>query len=783
MKFSNGCWLQKEGCSCFAPAEVYFTRIEEKKVTICAPTAHIVTRGDTLGGVNLTLEITSPAPEILRVRTYHYKGQVVNTPSFELELQEELPLDVKDSEDEISIASGSLTLVITKKNWSMTYYRNGEMITKSAGRDLALMKTDFRGFAYNETDAEETYMRQMLSLSVGELVYGTGERFTPFVKNGQSIDIWNADGGTSTEQSYKNIPFFITNKGYGVLVNHPERVSIEVATEMVTRTEFSVEGGYLDYFLINGPSMKEVLTRYTDLTGKPSLPAPWTFGLWLSTSFTTNYDEATVMSFIDGMLDRGIPLRTFHFDCFWMKEFHWSDFVWDSRVFPDPAGLLRRIKAKGLNICVWINSYIGQESVIFDEGMEKGYFIKRTNGQVWQWDMWQPGMAIVDFTNPAAYKWFQDKLEVLLDMGVDCFKTDFGERIPSEGVVYYDGSDPKKMHNYYTYLYNKCVYELLERKRGKGEAVLFARSATVGGQKFPVHWGGDCWSDYESMEVSLRGGLSLMMSGFGFWAHDIGGFENTSTADVYKRWVAFGLLSSHSRLHGSSSYRVPWVYDDEAVDVVRFFTRLKARLMPYLYKTAVETSVTGVPTMRSMVLEYTEDRTCHYVDKQYMLGDNLLVAPIFNDQSMAEYYLPKGTWTNFFTGEEKEGCGWFTEKHSYLSIPLMVKENSIIALGAHDDKPDYDYGDGVELRIYALKDGKTAEAIVYGMDQAEELSVFAKREGSQIHITVKTDKPYTIRLVNVTAASVSEGELQHDGNDTVLRGRSFCHEERYTVTL
>ena len=783
MKFSNGCWLQKEGCSCFAPAEVYFTRIEEKKVTICAPTAHIVTRGDTLGGVNLTLEITSPAPEILRVRTYHYKGQVVNTPSFELELQEELPLDVKDSEDEISIASGSLTLVITKKNWSMTYYRNGEMITKSAGRDLALMKTDFRGFAYNETDAEETYMRQMLSLSVGELVYGTGERFTSFVKNGQSIDIWNADGGTSTEQSYKNIPFFITNKGYGVLVNHPERVSIEVATEMVTRTEFSVEGGYLDYFLINGPSMKEVLTRYTDLTGKPSLPAPWTFGLWLSTSFTTNYDEATVMSFIDGMLDRGIPLRTFHFDCFWMKEFHWSDFVWDSRVFPDPAGLLKRIKAKGLNICVWINSYIGQESVIFDEGMEKGYFIKRTNGQVWQWDMWQPGMAIVDFTNPAAYKWFQDKLEVLLDMGVDCFKTDFGERIPSEGVVYYDGSDPKKMHNYYTYLYNKCVYELLERKRGKGEAVLFARSATVGGQKFPVHWGGDCWSDYESMEESLRGGLSLMMSGFGFWAHDIGGFENTSTADVYKRWVAFGLLSSHSRLHGSSSYRVPWVYDDEAVDVVRFFTRLKARLMPYLYKTAVETSVTGVPTMRSMVLEYTEDRTCHYVDKQYMLGDNLLVAPIFNDQSMAEYYLPKGTWTNFFTGEEKEGCGWFTEKHSYLSIPLMVKENSIIALGAHDDKPDYDYGDGVELRIYALKDGKTAEAIVYGMDQAEELSVFAKREGSQIHITVKTDKPYTIRLVNVTAASVSEGELQHDGNDTVLQGRSFCHEERYTVTL
>lgn len=765
MKFSNGCWLQKEGCNCFAPQEVYFTTIEECKVTLLAPTIHITQRGDTLGGINLTLEITSPAPDIFRVRTYHYKGAIIDTPSFDLQLTKELPLQTEDSEKEIKITSGNTSLVITKANWSMTYMRGDEIITKSSGKDLALMKTDWKGLPYDKGDDKETYIRQMLSLSVGELVYGMGERFTPFIKNGQSVDIWNADGGTSTEQSYKNIPFYLTNRGYGVLVNHPEMVSFEVGTEMVTRTEFSVKGSYLDYFLINGPTMKEVLVKYTDLTGKPSLPAPWTFGLWLSTSFTTSYDEDTVMSFVNGMLERGIPLRTFHFDCFWMKEFHWSDFVWDNRVFPDPKGMLERIKAKGLNICVWINPYIGQESVLFDEGMKKGYFIKRTNGQVWQWDMWQPGMAIVDFTNPEAWKWFQDKLEILLDMGVDCFKTDFGERIPSENVTYYDGSDPVKMHNYYTYLYNKCVYELLERKRGKGEAVLFARSATVGGQKFPVHWGGDCWSDYESMEESLRGGLSLLMSGFGFWAHDIGGFENTSTADVYKRWVAFGLLSSHSRLHGSSSYRVPWVYDDEAVDVVRFFTRLKAKLMPYLYKTSIDTSRSGIPTMRSMVMEFTEDRTCHYVDKQYMLGDNLLVAPIFNDQSMAEYYLPKGTWTNFFTGEVKEGGCWINEKHGYLSIPLMVKENSIVTLGSCDDKPDYDYGDGAEIRIYALIDGTKTKSVVYGMDQKEEISITAKKNGKEIHLSVVSDKNYSIRLVNTEA---SGNGASKDGNDTVI---------------
>lgn len=768
MIFGNGCWLQKEGCSCFSPQEIYFTKIEETKVTLCLPTIHIVRRGDTLGGINLTVIITSPAPEVLRVQTFHHMGARKKSPEFELEQTDKLPLSVTEDEDTLTVSSGSLSLEMNKKQWSMTYKRNGEVITKSGAKDLACMKTDWKGDYYDKGDIADTYMRQQLTLGVGELLYGMGERFTAFVKNGQSVDIWNEDGGTSTYQSYKNIPFYISNKGYGVFVNHPEKVSFEMATEQVTKASFSVEGGYLDYYLFNGPTMKEVLTRYTDLTGKPSLPAPWTFGLWLSTSFTTNYDEETVMSFVDGMLERGIPLRTFHFDCFWMKEFHWTDFTWDSRVFPDPKGMLERIKAKGLNICVWINSYIGQEAASFAEGVEKGYFVKRTNGDVWQWDMWQPGMALVDFTNPEACRWYKEKLAGLLDMGVDCFKTDFGERIPMQDVCYFDGSDPKKMHNYYTYLYNKTVYEVLEEKRGKGEAVLFARSATAGGQKFPVHWGGDCWSDYESMEESLRGGLSLMMSGFGFWAHDIGGFESTSTPDVYKRWVAFGLLSSHSRLHGSTSYRVPWAYDEEAVDVVRFFTRLKAKLMPYLFETAIYTSRTGIPTMRSMVMEYTDDRTCGYVDKQYMLGESLLVAPIFSEDGMAEYYLPEGVWTSFFTGETVQGGRWMKEKHGYLSIPLMVKEGSVIALGDRDDRPDYDYADGAELRIYELKEDKPVTKSVYAADQSEDLKITAVKTGNSIILDVDAKKKYTVKLINITAVSAEGAQVEIIGNDTVV---------------
>lgn len=764
MKFGNGCWLQKEGCECFAPQEAYFIKKEPKKVTICAPTTKIQHRGDTLGGVNLTVEITSPAREVLRVKTSHYLGVKKNGPEFELNIAQNVDLDVTEDDERIRIASGKLALVITKQVWSMTYERNGEVITKSSGRDLAYMKTAWKGLAYDNT-MDDAYVRQELSLSVGELVYGMGERFTNFTKNGQSVDIWNEDGGTSTWQSYKNVPFYITDKGYGVFVNHPEKVSFEVGTEQVSKVEFSVQGESLDYFLINGPTMKEVLMRYTDLTGKPALPPQWTFGLWLSTSFTTNYDEETVMSFIDGMEERGIPLQVFHFDCFWMKEFHWSDFVWDSRVFPDPEGMLKRIKEKGLKVCVWINPYIGQESCLFAEGMEKGYLVKRTDGSVWQWDMWQPGMALVDFTNPEACRWFQEKLAVLVDMGVDCFKTDFGERIPDEGVVYYDGSNPKKMHNFYTYLYNRTVYELLQEKKGTDEAVLFARSATAGGQKFPVHWGGDCWSTYEAMAESIRGGLSLTMSGFGYWSHDIGGFENTSTPDVYKRWAAFGLLSTHSRFHGSTSYRVPWAYDDEAVEVVRFFTGLKLSLVPYLYSSAVVTSVTGVPMMRSMVLEFEKNPCCKYLDRQYMLGDKLLVAPIFNDQGMAEYYLPEGSWTNYLTGETCEGNVWKKEHHDYMSVPLWVRENSIIPVCSSLNKAQDSFKDALTLKVFNLMD--KADTVVY-QDKKAVMRIVVERDGQKVCCKADTEYGYTIQFVNCVFSNAEGAELTVEGNDSIV---------------
>jgi alpha-D-xyloside xylohydrolase len=307
-------------------------------------------------------------------------------------------------------------------------------------------------------------------------------------------------------------------------------------------------------------------------------------------------------------------------------------------------------------------------------------------------------------------------------------------------------------------LYNKVVFGALEEKLGRGEAALFARSATAGGQQFPVHWGGDCSANYESMAESLRGGLSLSLSGFGFWSHDIGGFESTASADVYKRWTAFGLLSSHSRLHGNHSYRVPWLFDEEAVDVMRFFIKLKCRLMPYLFGTAVEASTKGIPTMRAMVLEFADDPATAYLDRQYMLGESLLVAPIFHEDGEAVYYLPKGVWTNYLTGERVEGGKWVQEQHGYMSIPLFVRPNSIVAHGREDSRPDYDFAEGVELQVFELEDGGTAAATVPNVKGEAELSLSLARSGNMVTITAEgASKPWSAVLRGVREVASAEG--------------------------
>ena len=598
MKFTNGYWMIRDGVDALYAREAYELAADAttESLNVLAPTSVVRGRYDTLNLPTFNVDITTPAEGVIRVCAEHWQG-ATEYPGFPLNADEPGNRDyvtvqangkgdgeVGVNGADVTLTTGGLTVKVVKgAPWNLTFIgEDGKVLTESAGKSLGRFKlgaesnvtaqpvsefgVTMDGSARDESDV---FIAIQLHLSVGEDVYGLGERFGAYVKNGQSVDIWNEDGGTASEQGYKDIPFYMTSNGYGVLVNNRGHVSFEIGSENT---------------------------------------------------------EATINSFIDGMAERDIPLAAFHYDCYWMREFHWCDFEWDKRFFGDIESTLKRLHE------------------------DKGYLVRKPNGEVWQTDFWQAGMGLVDFTNPAAREWFKDKVKALLNQGVDAIKTDFGERIPRD-VVWYDGSPKLSMHNWYTQLYNQAVFEAIEETYGKGNACLYARSATVGGQQQPVHWGGDCESTFNGMAQSLRAGLSLTSSGFGFWSHDIGGFEGAfPDPAVYKRWVAFGMLGSHSRLHGSTVYRVPWLFDEEdekngvalvpgqtAVDVVREFTKLKLELMPYVYQLGLQPHVNGTPVMRSMFVEFPDDPACRTLDRQYMFGPSMLVAPVFTYSGEVSY--------------------------------------------------------------------------------------------------------------------------------------------------
>ncbi|MFB2600026.1 alpha-xylosidase [Herbiconiux sp. P17] len=767
MRFTDGFWQLRPGVTALYAQEAYDILAHDRTLTVTAPTKVIERRGDVLNRPVLTLTLDSPAEGVIRVRVEHHRGRDV-VDGFDLVGAEHGWGDVRvDVSGDGVLSTGDLTARVSAEGgWNLEFRHRDRLLTASGAKSVGYLRLApdaevDRGVVGNARTGSpapggDAYVHQQLDLDVGELVYGLGERFGPLVKNGQSVEVWNADGGTSSEQAYKNVPFYLSSAGYGVLVNSSRHVSFEVGSEAVERVQFSVRGEALEYLIIDGPTPAEVLERYTRLTGRPPRVPAWSYGLWLSTSFTTDYDEATVTSFVDAMADRDLPLSVFHFDCFWMREFNWCDFEWDPRVFPDPDGMLDRLHAKDLRISVWINPYIAQRSPLFAEAAAAGYLLRRSDGTVWQWDLWQAGMGIVDFTNPAAVAWFQSHLRRLIDQGVDCFKTDFGERIPTD-VVWHDGSDPERMHNWYAQLYNQAVFDVLSETRGVGEAVVFARSATVGGQRMPVHWGGDSTSTFSSMAETLRGGLSLALSGFGFWSHDIGGFEGTPDAAVFKRWTAFGLLSSHSRFHGSQSYRVPWAFDEEAVEVTRRFTHLKLRLMPYLYAAGLDAGATGMPVMRPMQLAFPDDAAVAHLDRQYLLGPDLLVAPVFRHDGVVDFYLPAGRWTSLLDGTVVDGGGWQREGHGFDSLPLYVREGAVLPLSERTDRPDHPYLDSLVLEVYSGGEANTTVTVIDPDGRSADFHV--TREAATIRVSSDLQRGWAARLPGQPAVFARAGEL------------------------
>lgn len=674
----------------------------------------------------------------------HWAGELNRGPHFDVFPDGKPKVDgaiTVGDKGKTTLTSGSLSATIASKDsrsFDIQFHSadGGKKLTSLASRSVGFAYTPAPSSPMQTGDMRDFthYMFFQTNLSVGESIHGLGERFGAWNKVGQTLSLWNADGGTSSDQAYKNISFWLSNRGYGVFIDNPGRVDLEIGSERASRVQHIVQGQRVKFYIIYGPTPKEVLKKYSILTGKPGKVPGWSFGLWLTTSFTTSYDEKTVTTFLEGMKSRGSPVDVFHYDCFWMEGFKWTDFVFDSERFPDPKASIARIKDSGLckKVCVWINPYIAQAGAAFKHASEKGYLLKRKNGDTWQWDLWQAGMGLVDVTNPAAVEWYKECLNGLFDKGVDALKTDFGERIPTRDVQWHDKSvDPHKMHNYYAFLYNKIVYEALQARYGKDEAVLFARAAAAGCQRFPLQWGGDCESTPEALAESVRGGLSMGVSGFSWWSCDIGGFEGTPPAWVYKRWVGMGLLCSHSRLHGSNSYRVPWTVDNDdttgegASQTLAKWTSLKTRLLPYFRAQGVEAVEGGIPlSLRALALEFPDDPTAWHIERQFMVGSQLLAAPVFEESGDVEFYLPKGRWTSYFTNEVKTGPGWFKENHAFGTLPLYVRENTILVLGNRNEKGSvYHYGKDVEVALYEVSPGAKTAVVDYDGNVFGELEV------------------------------------------------------------
>ncbi|KAK4031647.1 sugar hydrolase [Parachaetomium inaequale] len=769
MKFTHGYWFDRDHTSIYNAVEVAeVTEPQPGQLRALCATRHVSNRGDTLNRPTITLNISAAASGIISCSAWHFRGAKSTEPRFKLfpeakDKDTNANLSHNDSSNTSTVSSGGIRAVLNKNpsafRIAFESTEDGKTLTDvgfaslqhavgppNQGIPSPLEASTNIADPYYRAPASRSnkpYMSVSLGLEVGEYVYGLGERFGPFVKNGQEIDLWNEDAGTCTPYTYKNVPFYMTNRGYGIFFDHSDVLSYEIQNEKLAKVQVSIQGEEIRWFVIYGPTPKDILRRYASLTGHPPLPPTWSFGLYLSTSFLTDYDEKTVNTQLDGMASRDIPVSVLHFDCFWMRAHAWTNFTFDPKFFPDAKAFLGRLHQRGVKVCVWINAYIAQDSEVFDEAVEKGYLIRRLDGSVWQSDIWQAGMAVVDFTNPDARKWYQAQLETLLDIGVDTFKTDFGERIPWEDVQFHNGMDPRAGHNYYSLLYNQAVYGAITRKRGASQAAVFARAATAGGQTLPVHWGGDCESTWSGMAQSLRGGLSLGLCGFAFWSHDIGGFmsegltDTTPAAAIYKRWLQFGLFSSHSRLHGSHTYRVPWLVDDEASAVLGRFARLKNMLMPYIYAQAIECCRDGLPLLRAMFVEFPEDRVCQTLDQQYMFGDSLLVAPVFNAEGVCEYYVPAGRWMGLLDGKKRVGPAWVKETFDNFHLPLLLREDRALLVGTCG-RPDYDWSTSLtKVVVGSASGGGVIEAPV---PSASELGQF----GGRVRVSSASgdDKPH-----------------------------------------
>lgn len=514
-----------------------------------------------------------------------------------------------------------------------------------------------------------------------EVFAGTGERFYKMDLSGHTFQLKNQDGqGVNNRRAYKNIPFYLSSRMYGVFYHTSAHSKLSLADHSTRSVQFLSDQAMLDVFLIGGNTPEEILCGYRSLTGFPSMPPLWSFGTWMSRMTYFSADEVTAIC--NRLRAEQYPCDVIHLDTGWFKTDWLCEWKFNDERFPDPKGFIHQLKDNGFRVSLWQLPYVAEDAEQIDEARENNYIGPLTKKQDSEGSNFSAldYAGTIDFTYPKAVEWYKGLLKNLLDMGVTCIKADFGENIHMDAE--YHGMSPELLNNLYALLYQKAAYEITKEVTGDG--IIWARAAWAGCQRYPLHWGGDSASTWDGMAGSLKGGIHFGLSGFAFWSHDVPGFHSLPnfmnspvTDDLYVRWTQFGVFSSHIRYHGTSK-REPWSYPAIA-PIVKKWWNLRYALIPYIIEQSEKATRTGYPVLRALIFHHPEDKLCWHIDDEYYFGDDFLVAPVMNGDNRRDVYLPEGRWVNFFTGERLEGGRWLKNLEVPLDeMPVYVREGAEI---------------------------------------------------------------------------------------------------------
>jgi len=532
-------------------------------------------------------------------------------------------------------------------------------------------------------------------LKYDEKIFGTGESFTRLNKRGQKMVMYLRDGqGVQNYRQYKAVPFFLSSNGYGMFVHTSAPVTFDFGHDFDQHTVIYTGDEVMDLFVFLGQP-KDVLGEYTALTGRSPVPPLWSFGLWMSR--ITYKAEAEVRDVAAKLRRYLIPSDVIHLDTGWFETDWRSDYEFSTTRFANPRAMIADLGHLGFHISLWQYPYFTRKNRIWTELLEGGYGVRNEGGRI------APEDATLDFSNADAVRWYQGKLKSLLDLGVGVIKADFGEGAPLTGV-YASGRTGWYEHNLYPVRYNKAAWEIT--KRATGDGIIWGRSAWAGSQRYPLHWGGDAENTNSAMAATLRGGLSFGLSGFTFWSHDVGGFVNRAPRALYRRWLPFGALTSHTRTHGAPP-REPWEYDSAFVQDFRRAVEMKYRLMPYIYAQAKASAANGYPMLRTLFFEYPDDPTSWLIEDEYLFGSDLLVAPLFEEADHRNVYLPPGSWIDYQTGRVYSGAVWHDIPAGPIPIVVLARNHAVIphvAVAQHTAAIDWS---DVELRVFSTDSGST----------------------------------------------------------------------------